>query len=55
MPSYISGYVRSIDAISCARVCKHLGAGRSFAGQKLDLAVGITLDTQVGQHVECGK
>ena len=49
------GYVSTIDAFSCARVCKHLGAGRSFAGQKLDLSVGITLTVEVGDHIETGK
>lgn len=50
-----AGYVRDIDAHVCARVCQHLGAGRSQAGQKLDLAVGLTFSVEVGDYLQAGE
>ena len=48
------GYVRGINANKCAQICQDLGAGRTFAGQDLDLAVGLNLRVEIGDKVKEG-
>lgn len=49
-----SGYLREIDSLVCAEVCKELGAGRTTAGQKLDMTVGLEIKRNVGDSVKKG-
>ena len=49
------GFVHGIDALEVAKVCRNLGAGRTFAGQEVDMAVGIQLHVEVGDRVQAGK
>ena len=52
---FCSGYVHGIDAMACALVAGGLGAGRSKAGQEIDLAVGLKLHVDVGSNINKGK
>lgn len=47
-----SGYVEELDALSIAKSCKLLGAGRDKKEDKIDHSVGIVLNKKVGDEVE---
>lgn len=49
-----SGYLSGIDSLVCAEVCKELGAGRTIAGQKLDMTVGLEIKRNVGDNIKKG-
>lgn len=49
-----SGYLSEIDALTCANVCRDLGAGRTMAGQVLDFAVGLEIVKELGDFVREG-
>ncbi|HKM43290.1 MAG TPA: pyrimidine-nucleoside phosphorylase [Limnochordia bacterium] len=46
-----SGYIRSIDPLAIGVVAMELGAGREDKDTIIDLAVGIELQTEVGEYV----
>jgi pyrimidine-nucleoside phosphorylase len=50
-----SGVVQHISAIKLGQVAMSLGAGRIDKTSQIDLAVGIELKKQVGDHVEEGS
>ena len=50
----IAGYLSGIDSLVCAEVCKELGAGRTIAGQKLDMTVGLEIKRNVGDNIKKG-
>lgn len=50
-----SGYVHALDALSVGQLSHRLGAGRSRAGEPVDLAVGIWLDKKPGERVRAGE
>jgi thymidine phosphorylase len=49
-----AGYVKDIDALTLAIVCKNLGAGRKIAGEEINRAVGLTLHISYGDQIEQG-
>lgn len=50
-----AGYVSGVDAMSIARVCSWLGAGRKEAGDRVDHRVGITFTVRLGDKIELGQ
>ena len=52
---FCPGYVNDIDALACAEVSNSLGAGRTKAGQDVDLAVGLVFSVDVGSFVKEGE
>ncbi|KAF2367014.1 Glycosyl transferase family 3 N-terminal domain [Trinorchestia longiramus] len=50
-----TGVVEHQDALVLARCCATLGAGRTFAGQRISYDVGIYLNKVVGEQVEKGQ
>jgi thymidine phosphorylase len=50
-----SGWISDIDAMALALVTLDLGAGRKELDDKIDHAVGMILDAQVGEWVEDGE
>jgi pyrimidine-nucleoside phosphorylase len=49
------GYVARLDALTVARACIGLGAGRERKGDAIDLAVGVVLQARVGDRVARGQ
>ena len=49
------GVVQAMDAISCGRAAKSLGAGRSKAGEAIDLKVGLYFTVALGDAVQEGQ
>jgi len=49
-----TGWIQSIDALTCGRVAVGLGAGRMRKGAAIDPATGIVLRKKVGDLVEPG-
>ena len=49
-----SGIVSSIDALTFARVCHELGAGRHQTTDSVDHGVGLVLNVRIGQFVTKG-
>lgn len=47
-----SGFVEKLDALSVAKACKVLGAGRDKKDDKIDYSVGILLNKKIGDRVE---
>ncbi len=47
-----SGFVEKLDALSVAKACKVLGAGRDKKDDKIDYSVGILLTKKIGDRVE---
>jgi pyrimidine-nucleoside phosphorylase len=50
-----SGYVHSLDALAVGQLSQRLGAGRTRAGEPVDLAVGVWLDKKPGERVRAGE
>jgi pyrimidine-nucleoside phosphorylase len=50
-----SGYVAAIDALEIGLVGVALGAGRTRADQKVDPAVGLSIEKKPGAHVARGE
>ena len=48
------GYIQELDALSVAKACKVLGAGREKKGDPIDYAVGIYLNNKIGDKVSKG-
>ncbi len=53
--SLSGGYVLGIDALTIGTVAMELGAGRKMKGQPVDYAVGVVLQTRVGERVAPGQ
>ena len=53
--SETDGFVARLDALTVARACAVLGAGREHKGDPIDLAVGVVLETRVGDRVAGGQ
>ena len=49
------GVVQAMDATSCGRAAKSLGAGRSKAGEAIDLKVGLYFTVALGDAVQEGQ
>ena len=49
-----SGYVADIDAMACAKVSCHLGAGRTRADEPVDPAVGLEIHHELGDTIQKG-
>lgn len=50
-----SGYISNVDALSIAKACKILGAGREKKEDSIDYAVGIVLGKKIGDSVQAGE
>ena len=50
-----AGYVKRMDAHGVGVVSMHLGGGRVWKEDSVDLAVGVVLHKKVGDHVEVGE
>jgi len=50
-----SGYVHALDALKVGQLSQRLGAGRTIAGEPVDLAVGVWLEKKPGQRVREGE
>ena len=50
-----SGVVTRVPAGAVARLAISLGAGRSHPSDTLDLAAGVELTVEPGDHVTCGQ
>ncbi|XP_045118967.1 thymidine phosphorylase-like isoform X1 [Portunus trituberculatus] len=50
-----TGVISKLDAMSLAKVCQKLGAGRERTGDSINLAVGIVLRKSVGEQVGVGE
>lgn len=46
-----NGYIEKLKALSVAKACKLLGAGREKKGEKIDHSVGIVLNKKIGDKV----
>jgi pyrimidine-nucleoside phosphorylase len=57
MPLYAkgSGYVHALDALTVGQLSQRLGAGRTIAGEPVDLAVGVWLEKKPGERVRAGE
>jgi pyrimidine-nucleoside phosphorylase len=55
VPSGLSGYVQKCDALSIAKTCKFLGAGRSKKEDAINHKVGIVLGKKIGDEVLAGE
>ena len=55
VPAPDSGYVSELNALEIGKGANLLGAGRSEKGQKIDPAVGITLNKKLGNKVEANE
>ncbi|WP_039018216.1 thymidine phosphorylase [Halocynthiibacter namhaensis] len=49
-----TGHISEIDVRALGEAVVHLGGGRLYGGQKLDMAVGLSQLGRVGDHVEQG-
>nr|BAN20939.1 unkown protein [Riptortus pedestris] len=49
------GYVEKINALSIAKVCFNLGAGRNVPSDRIDHAVGCLIQVVQGENVDPGK
>ncbi len=49
-----SGYINRLDALSIAKACKIMGAGRDKKTDPIDFGVGAKLNAKVGDHVNEG-
>jgi len=50
-----TGWLETVDAEAVGRVSGALGAGREALGDRIDPAVGLTLQTKIGDRVEAGE
>ena len=48
------GWIEDIDAMSIAKICLEMGAGRLSLGDEIDHQVGVAMEVQVGDIVEKG-
>jgi len=48
------GWIEDIDAMSIAKICLEMGAGRLSLGDDIDHQVGVAMEVQVGDIVEKG-
>lgn len=48
------GYVKTCDALTVAKACKVLGAGRDKKGDPVNMAVGIVVKKKVSDQVKAG-
>ncbi len=48
------GWIGDIDAMSIAKICLEMGAGRLSLGDEIDHQVGVAMEVQVGDIVEKG-
>ena len=53
--SFSDGYVSRCDALSIAKACKMLGAGRDKKGDEINHRVGIVLAKKIGDEVKNGE
>ena len=53
--SDVDGYVSKLDSLKIAHACKLLGAGRTKKEDKIDHAVGISLNKKIGHAVNKGE
>lgn len=49
-----SGYIAWVSALKIAQAAFDLGAGREKKGDRIDLAVGVRVYVNVGDHIETG-
>ena len=49
------GYVCDINALTLAKICSDLGAGRKHIDDLLDMQVGMIIDAHIGTPVEQGE
>jgi pyrimidine-nucleoside phosphorylase len=49
-----AGYVHKLDALAVGQLSQRLGAGRTRAGEPVDLAVGVWLAKKPGERVRVG-
>jgi pyrimidine-nucleoside phosphorylase len=50
-----SGYISNLDALSIAKACKLLGAGREKKEDNIDYSVGIVLNKKIADKVQQGE
>ena len=50
-----TGYVHALDALTVGQLTQRLGAGRTRAGDPVDLAVGVWLEKKPGERVQAGE
>lgn len=50
-----AGHVSDIDALTLAKISSDLGAGRKHIDDKIDMQVGMIIDTHIGSPVESGE
>ena len=55
LPSPRTGYVTGIDPVAIAQAAVDMGAGRKQKGDLIDSAVGIVVQTKVGDLVRAGE
>ncbi len=55
IPAPASGFIHAVHARKVGETAVLLGAGRSKKDDPIDLSVGITVMTKVGDHVESGQ
>lgn len=48
-------YIEGLDALTIAKACKILGAGREKKGDKIDYSVGIIVNKKIGNKVHSGE
>ncbi len=49
------GYIKSLDAEKVGRISGSLGAGRIRKEDKIDMAVGVTIEKKTGDYVTAGE
>lgn len=50
-----TGYIKSIDALMIGESAMHLGGGRQFKEDSIDLGAGIVLNKKIGDKVDKGE
>ena len=53
--SNVTGYIKNIDALKIAKVCKDLGAGREKKSDNIDYSAGIYLAKKYTEFVQKGE
>lgn len=44
--------MKKVNGMTIAEVCNKMGAGRQFANQQIDPAVGVQLHVKIGDYIE---